>query len=276
MSDQPDNITNSLKLFGLTTSQINVYLYLLKNLPRTALQTSRGLKMARTKVYRVLEKLVERGLVKEIISTPGRKFRAEPFQNLEYLLIEKENQVEGMKKTLPKIYNYIQGLQQQSSSKSKILYYKGNEGLKQITWNSLKAEKELYIYEISEGMHPFTGIKFAEKMREEFFLRKIITKQLTNLNHLASFTSIDQYVKNCMKVRHIEETALKIDFEVLIYNNVVTIYTYQKEVFGIEIYNSNLAHMQKQLFQFVWNSAKEMKVGKGGKAWIEQSPKSPA
>ena len=72
-----------------------------------------------------------------------------------------------------------------------------------------------------------------------------------------------------MEVRYIEETALKIDFEVLVYNNVVTIYTYQKELFGIEIYNSSLARMQKQLFQFVWNSAKEMKVGKGGKAWIE-------
>lgn len=271
MSDKSDKSEKGLGLFGLNSSEIEIYSYLLKSLPSTALQISRELKMARTRVYRILERLIKKGLVKELIYKPGRKYQAEPYQNLEYLLLEKENELERMKKHLPKIYGYLQNLQLQTPSKSKILYYKGVEGLKQITWNSLKAEKELYIYEISKGMHPFTGKKFAEKMREEFFLRKIVTKQLTNIRFFKPFTKIEQYVKHCMKLKYIDPKDLKMDFEVLIYNDVVAIYTYKKEIFGVEIYNPNLVYMQKQLFRYIWKNAEVMEVKKGGEARLRKT-----
>ena len=61
---------------------------------------------------------------------------------------------------------------------------------------------------------------------------------------------------------------MKIKFEVLIYNDVYVMYRYKgKEVFCVEIYNQELADMQRQLFRYMWKKARRFKVlNKEGKA----------
>ena len=67
---------------------------------------------------------------------------------------------------------------------------------------------------------------------------------------------IEQY----SQYRYINPLKLKIDFEVLIYNNVYATYTHHDDsIFAVEIYNRELAAMQKQLFDFVWNQAQPMR-----------------
>lgn len=271
MSDQTDNTQELLKQFGLSDDGSKIYLFLLKKGVKSALEISRELKMGRTKIYRIVENLNKMGLVKEKFDDLGKKFEASTYKQLEMILKEKETELEKLRETKEKVFEKLKTFQKPTSDKkSKVLYYHGVDGLKQITWNSLIAKGELNIFEISEGMHPFTGKKFAEKMREEYFLRKIFTKQLTNIKKFEPFTNVEQYVECCWKVRFIDPKALSMDFELLIYNDVVAIYDYKKQddVWGIEIYNRDLAHMQKQIFAFLWSSAKKMKIGKDGGAEV--------
>lgn len=269
MSDQSDNTQNLLEQFGLSQGESSIYLFLLKEGTKSALELSRGLRIGRTKVYRLLESLASKNLVNEKLDEVGKKFEASSIDKLEMLLKEKEAELEKLKESKEKILKKLSFFEGKRDKKSKILYYSGHEGLKQITWNSLKAKGVIYVFEMGQSMNPFTGKRFAEKVREEFYLRKIITKQLTNFEKIEPYTNVEQYVKHYWEVRYIDPKELSLDFELVIYNDIVAIYTYKEnECFGVEIHNKDLVRMQKQIFEYMWEKAKKMKVEKGGKAEV--------
>ncbi|MBD3362990.1 hypothetical protein GF362_04690 [Candidatus Dojkabacteria bacterium] len=274
LSDQTDRSFNQIKQkllkFGLNRDEISVYLFLIQNDLQSALQISRKTRIGRTKVYRLLKNLIGKGLVKEVLASRGKKFQIESLKNLDLILIEKENELAELKTSKQELLKKLEEIKLGSSKSSKTFYYEGPEGLKQITWNSLEAKDEICIFEISEGMHPFTGEEFAEKMRLEIVKRGIVTRQLTNIQHFDPYTNIQAYIDKHHKLRYIDPDDLKMDFELLIYNNVVAIYTYIDEAFGVELHNENLARMQKQLFNFVWKKAQKMKLRKGGRADLQK------
>jgi len=91
--------------------------------------------------------------------------------------------------------------------------------------------------------------------------RKIGIRTLTNLKKIPSWTSVSEMIEKYWEVRHVPENQLKIKFEVLIYNDVYVMYRYDgKEVFCVEIYNQELADMQRQTFEYMWRKAKKFKV----------------
>jgi sugar-specific transcriptional regulator TrmB len=269
MSDQTDKLKNLLKPFGLNDEESSIYLILIEKGANSALEISRLLHMGRTKVYRILDKLIKKSLVNEKMDDSGKRFEASSIDKLEMMIEEKENELEKLKESKKRIFKELSFFKAKDDKKSKALYYSGKEGLKQITWNSLKAKDTLYIFEMGQSMTPFTGIKFSEKVREELIVRKIFTKQLTNYKKIEAYTKLKQYPKDWWEVRYIDPKELSLDFELLIYNDTVAIYTYKnEEYFGVEIYNEDLAKMQKQMFNFIWSKGKKMKIGKGGEAKV--------
>ena len=88
---------------------------------------------------------------------------------------------------------------------------------------------------------------------------------------MLTFTDVKELIEKYDKFRYVSPTDLKINFEVLIYNDVYATYTYKgDEIFCVEIYNPQLAEMQKQLFDFIWSGAKKMQfVDERGGAEVE-------
>lgn len=261
-------VSKTLADFGLGEDEIIIYLQLVTVGLQTALQISRFSRIARTKVYRILESLVKKGFVKEVISARGKKFAVAPLENFDLVLLQRENDLKMLRKQKPELVSKIESLGIGSTNASQTFYYQAIDGLKQMTYNSLKAKSELCIFEISEGMHPFTGDQFAEEMRMQFFIHKIKTRQLTNSQYIKPFTKVNQYLENCFEIRYVDSKDLKIDFEILIYNDTVATYTYIDEIFGVEIQNAHLAQMQKQLFDFVWNKSRPMITKKAGESFL--------
>ncbi|MFC1780258.1 helix-turn-helix domain-containing protein, partial [Patescibacteria group bacterium] len=139
MSKQTDKLSRLLKPFGLNEEESSIYLVLLEKGTNSALEISRLLHMGRTKVYRILEKLTEKNLINEIMDESGKKFEASSIDKLEMMIGEKENELEKLKESKDEIFKELEFFKGKKSKKSKTLYYSGLNGLKQITWNSLKA-----------------------------------------------------------------------------------------------------------------------------------------
>jgi len=266
MSDQTDILTRTLARFGLTGEESRIYLHLLEKGPSSALKISREIHMARTKVYRLLDKIERQGLVTKKFDTMGLKFSASPYSQLELLVAQKQSDVDALRQAMPAIFTQLAGLMGKQDHQSKVHYHHGIDGLKHVTWNSLRANT-LRIYEVSESMTAFLPQEFSEKVREEFGRRKTKILQLTNLTHIASHTMVEDTVRH-WNVRHIPTKELTIASEVLIYNDITTIYHYQRnDIFCVEIENADLARMQTQLFEFIWRHATPMKkIGKRGEA----------
>ena len=271
MSDQTDILTRTLARFGLTTEEAGIYLCLLETGAKSALELSRNLHMARTRVYRLLDKLGERGLVTQKFASLGLKFTASPYKQLELLLAERQSELESIKAALPALYAQL-GMMSVQTAGSKVLYHHGVDGLKHVTWNSLRARGKLLIYEVSASMTAFLPQEFSEKVREELVTNKIHTLQLTNIAHMSPWTKVKDAAGTYWTPRFIAPKELLIKSEVLIYNDVTAIYHYlNNDIFCVEIVNADLAHMQSQIFDFIFRHATPMKkIGTYGEAKIVQ------
>ena len=261
MSEKIDTTISLLTQFGVTESEAKVYLAILGGRGDTALSISRELKLARTKVYRLLDNLILHKLIVTRVGERGMRFVATPPSQLELLLSDKEHDLLRLRQTLPILQSQLSQLSiTESGSKPKVLYYHGLEGLKQVTYNSLRAKGELLTYEL-ETMNAFLSRGWAEDFRRKFVANKIHTRSLVNSTYMAGWTDVTEMVKNYWEMRHLDPHGNPFQFEILIYNNVYCMYRYTgDEIFCVEIYSQELADMQRQLFEYLWGVAKKFKV----------------
>jgi len=261
MFDPSNTLIESLISYGIEEDAAKIYLYTSTNGPSTALKIGKELHINRTRVYRLLDKLLYKGLIAQRMGDRGFVFVAEPSDRFRLLIKEKELELHSLKEDLPYLSAQLDTLIPKGVEKSNVIYYEGTRGLKQVTWNSLKAKDTLRILEISSDMSAFLDQEFSEEVRRELVNRKIHVKQLTNLTEIPSYTKVTEMITNFWEVKHIHQEDLKISFETLIYNDVVTLYnTKGREVFCVEIHDSYLANMQRDMFDFIWKNAKEMLI----------------
>lgn len=265
-----NNLITKLQEFGLEKEESRIYEYLLKNGQTSVTQISKDTSIPRGSVYRFIENLLLTQLIIEVTTPRGRKFEAGSVHNLETILKQRTNELLNLKNSFNEVEKIIKNISIPNIAKTKIISYEGMKGLEQITWNSSKAKDELRIIELST-MSRFLDFGFAEKTRTEFILNKVHVKELTNQTKLKDWTEITQFVTDFWECRHIPKLSFEISFEILIYNDVYTMYNYKdNDIMGVEIHNKQLAKMQKQIFDYLWGNATALNtLNKNGKSTIK-------
>lgn len=260
MSDQTDRFELLREELDLSHEEFLVYSFLFNENVTSALKISKHMHIGRTKVYRILDKLIELGLVEQVLGPRGFLFKNSSPHNLSHLVHKRSAKLQQLEKNLPEIIDTLSGLSRYDTE-ARVKYYKGREGLEQVTWNSLRADKDLLIYELASTMESFTNKEFAEEVRSEIVRRRIHVKQLTNLKEIPDFTEVVEKVKKYWEVRHVSKKLLNISFEVIVYNDVVAMYDFSRsQPFCVEIMDPKLADFQKSQFQYIWDHAEKMKV----------------
>lgn len=260
MSEQTDNLISILEPYGLTVEESEIYLELLENSSLTALQLSRNLHIGRTKVYRLLDKLISKQLIIQKLKDTGLTFLASPPSTLELLLTKKEGELATLRSNLPKIVSSLESQTQSGIQGSQTLYYRGLSGLSQVNWNLCRAKGEFLSYEV-DNAEAYLPKQEAEDLRSRLVEKKVKIRTITNITEFKPFTNIDG-LTDLWQVKQVDKKTLNIKADIFIYNNVYTVVNYlsKKDIFCVEIYNQNLADMQRQLFEHLWISAKKFKV----------------
>jgi sugar-specific transcriptional regulator TrmB len=270
MSEQTDKIINQLTQYGLDNDEARIYLTVLQNNDLSALEISRQEKIARTRVYRILDKLIEKRLVILKQASSGFRFVADDPDKIEELIIQKEVEVQNLKNGVVDLVQDMKQLVGMARSNSRVLYYQGQRGLSQVNWNLLKADKEVLSYEIATADAYLPQIE-AEKLRQAIVDHKTSIRTITNKNKIDAYTEVKELVNNYCEIRSIDKQILDIRADVFIYNDVYCWCQYLsgQDIFCVEIYNENMATMHRQQFEQMWLLAKRMKkVGEGGEATI--------
>lgn len=270
MSEPVNRLNSLLASFGLTNNEAKIYIHLIKSKELSALTISRDLNISRTKVYAILDRLASLGLVSISGKKNVRRFYANSYKQLEILVNQKRSELEMLESSLPTIFEQLASIELGKSADSKIMNYKGVDGLKTVTWNSTRAKGILRIFEVAKDMAAFLDFDFSERARMEF-LRKGLksSRQITNFKKISPWTNISKFV-DIWEARYIDPKKLQMNTEILIYNDTVTMYQLEKKVpFCVEIYNKELAIMMKNVFDFVWGFALKMKkLDKRGSAKV--------
>ena len=145
-----------------------------------------------------------------------------------------------------------------------VKYFHGQEGLKQMLWNQLSAQKEILAFSY-QNKNLMVGKAFAEKIREEQVFRKITLYEVENETDQGDYwyTEVANWGKY-YKSRHISPKVLEIKQYIGIFNNTVSIANWvEGESVGVEIQNALFANTQRQLFWNMWNLA-SIRIGRSG------------
>lgn len=239
----------------------DVYIELHKLGPTSALQLSKETKISRTQIYRHLEELQSKALVSAEELSYGTLFRALPLENVEALIANREAENAAIKRNLSSMSQALQMLAGSSGPKATVHHYYGMAGLKQVNWNLTKAEKEFKVFEAAH-LSQHLDKAFARRCRERFIERKLTSYDLTNSTKV-TLKEIEPVDISRSFYRHVEPSKLKLDFEVYMYNDVVTLLDYNREnQTALEIHHPALKNMMEQLFDTMWSLARPIEISK--------------
>lgn len=248
-------------LLSLNIDEVGVLIYkkLLTKGEMTILQLSRSTGIERTKLYRLTETLKNEGLIVERLEYNKRYLQASPLKNLEIRAKEVIAKSAFVSSNLFQFINIATAFKS-SELPTNVKFYHGPEGIKQVLWNQLKADKEICAYSY-RNLKEIVEQKFFDKWKDEVDRLGIIVKDLRS----DEFTeSAKKFTPSPFKgdiIKYISSDILDISIELDIYNDTVVIFNWYKgDEYAVEITDNKLSKMQKQIFDMYWKKAKRLYI----------------
>lgn len=259
-------LIDQLAQYGLDEVEAQIYLYLIEDGPRTALQLSREINVDRSKVYRSVEKLVSKKFIEQSHAAWGKKLQAASPSNIELIVKDEEDSLKARKEGLPALIEELGKVTNYAKREFEVKHYRGQEGLRQMLWNQLAAKKEILAFSY-KNKNDIAGKTYAEKIRAEQVARKVTLYEVENETDQGDYwyTAAEGWSK-FYKSRYISPKVLDVKQYIAIFNNTVSIINWlDEEEVGLEIVNKEYAGMQKKLFWQFWELAGEVPVKRSKK-----------
>lgn len=254
-----DKLNQFLTLLGFDPEEITLYLTLAQKGTLTTLELSRASGINRTRVYRLLESLKGKGAVEEVIDEHRHLAKAVEASELLQLVQEKIHQSKQLQTLFPQVQELLRGQVGENQADTKILFYRGKHGLRQLIWHTLRARREIVGYTY-RSIEEYIGQEFMLNWRDSFVRKKLVMRDIFSEEYLTSRREIPWPVgfsKANFKSRFITQKQLRVNLQMDVYNDVVVQYNWHEgEIFGVEIYNKKVAEFHRQLFELVWAHAK--------------------
>jgi sugar-specific transcriptional regulator TrmB len=261
MPEKRGELLRKLRSLNLGSDEAVIYLQLLKE-PATHLRLSHQTGINRTKVYRVVEQLEKRSLVTRRTDDRGTFLSASDPSALEIELVAEEERLKNQRVALGHLTPILEALKKGEQNVFVVRTYEGDQGLKQMLWNELKAKDETLIFGsgTTEELLPDRGL--AEKHRMLSVKVGHTVRELMNQKEddkPPDFTAHQEFL-DIYRYRRIPQEVLPLDNQIAVYNDTVTIYhwRYNQKV-GVEIINKSLSQMMRSVFEYYWNLAEEPK-----------------
>jgi len=247
--------THPLEKIGLTKSEIQVYLALLKLGQTTAGPIVDESKVTRSKIYDILERLKNKGLVSYITKESTKYFSAADPKNILHYLDQKEKDIQDEKKAVTEILPQLV-LQQTLSQKEKIaeifIGMRGMQNAFSTLIDKFDPNETYYAFGAGRGENTPQIQIFFSKLHQQRIKKKIHSKIIFNESSRGLFTLQE-------KSKFVNARYLKVitPAPINIYKNITIIAILNQEPITFLIQNKETADSFKEYFQIMWASAKE-------------------
>ena len=243
---------------GLEVEIADIYLALHAHGPQTISALARNARVERTRIYRLIDKLLASNLI-EVESHYKRGIvKAAPIANLHILINEKAQELKSLQDELGLIEQVL-ARNSLSSPTARVQFYHGREGARQMFWNELRAKTEIvgYNYRVIDES---TGKQFMTRWGTEFAERKLHMRLIASDDFRQSWQDANKTFGPSYSQRipgvdyhYISPDFFKITHSCEIYDDVVLYCDWKDgELFGLEIYNRSIADAQRQFFEMLW------------------------
>lgn len=260
MSADKAAIRRYFEKFGLENEIADIYLALHAQGEQTISELSRTSKVERTRIYRLIDKLQASNLI-EVESRYKRSIlKAAPLKNLQILIAKKEQELKALHEELQLIEDVLGQKKSLSSRATRVNFYQGPAGVKQMFWNQAQQVAESNISILREPMQILTGEEFFARWvaacnRTPVQSRSIVGEHfLKSLRHW--WDTHDTERLRTWNGRFVPEDVFIIEDSTVVFNDTIQHFSWREgEVFGVEIINPEMANSKRQLFDLLWEKA---------------------
>jgi hypothetical protein len=258
MTDDISAIRIYFEKLGLNPEVATLYVALHAYGPQNLMQLSRNSGIERTRIYRLIDSMAETNLIEIETEYKRNIFKAAPLANLQILLSKKEQELRHLENELQDLGTALDKKVLRSPA-TRVQFYKGIDGIKQMLWNETKGTTEnlAILYENMQGR---TNSAFFERWVSKCNNNNITFRGIIGDHFIA--TQQAWYSKHTnerirdWQSRHLPDTILPITHSTITYDDVVAYYNWKDgEIFGIELYNAEIAQYQRHLFALLWSQA---------------------
>jgi len=247
-----------LEQIGLTKSEINVYLALLELGSSATGRIVDRSKASSSKIYEILDRLIQKGLVSFIIKSGVKFFEAAPPERIMDYMNEKEKALNRQKQELREILPELELKRKLSKYKSEATIYKGMKGLETAYYGALKLLKpneETLV--IAGPSRPETINRFIVKFNRERARRKVKLRAIWNESARGEARTLPEN-NPLSEVKYISQTT---SASIEIFKNRVLIFPKTEDPLVISIDSQEVADSFRVQFEMWWNQ--DVLVGKG-------------
>ncbi|MFA6073600.1 MAG: helix-turn-helix domain-containing protein [Candidatus Woesearchaeota archaeon] len=248
-----------LRKAGLTEGEIKVYIALLSLGASSVGKILEKSRITKSIIYRVLDRLIEKGLVSYIIKEKTKYYQASPPHNILDYLDKQSKDIQTTKKKVETIIPQLANLQTITLLNQATIYegFKGIMTVYEKRFEKLKAGDE-YLNLGLPATQPTHHHAFWQKDHAERVQRKIKAKLLYN-------PQVDNAtLKSRNKYWGCDARRMPLDVEtpswILIYKNTVVIAIPQGDnPIAIEIVSKEIAESFSKYFNWFWEKSKKLK-----------------
>lgn len=251
--------TKTLRSIGLTDGEIKVYLALIKLGSSTSGPITDKAGVSSSKIYNILERLMQKGLISYIMKEKTKYYQAEDPTKIKEHLNKKEKEIQEQKTEIEKLIPQLQMQKQMGKTKSEVQLYKGFKGIQTVAehmYSTLRKGDEFYNMGIPSEQEEKYHVYWHEDHLKRIKLG-IKCKLLFNAN------TPRKILKNRNSYKYSEARYMPVSIEtpswILVYKNVTVIILQSDEPLAIEITNTQITNSFKQYFEAFWKLSKPFK-----------------
>lgn len=246
---------NLFKKIGLTESETKVYNALLEIGDTTRSKIVKESKIAGSKIYDVLEKLQDKGLVSTYLKNKIMHFKPLHPNQIKNYIEEKKEELNKLETEFDKIIPSLIQKYQESKEEQEVELITGMKGL-QIFFteqiNTLKKGEYNYVIGGTKGNEEKHVVAFFRKIHKERENKGIKTRMLYNKRQEETVNksySEKEYKNTQTKfINHSAPTSINI------YKNKTLITLFDKKIIAIQITSQEIANSFKEYFELLWET----------------------
>lgn len=254
------NIRKLLNSFSIRPVETRLFEVLLEEGALSAAELGRQAGVSRTAVYDLVEKLLEVGLIGEILNKGIKKFVVQPPEKIQILIEEKEKKLAEAREQigeLKKIYEH-----KHTVIKPRLQMFEGRAELQQMMKDLLLyRDITAYAYWPVKKMLALLTPEFMDSFHRERVARNIELKVIWPIGQIHSVQA-HHFLGTDSKLKRQARLAPKnIDFtlDYSVYGNTVRFISSSRENFGFLVESAELSDMMRGQFEILWKNSKPLK-----------------
>jgi len=249
-------IKNVLQNIGLNEKEIEVYLTNLDLGSQPASVIARRVKIPRNTTRFILDKLVDKGLVERSKKANTQLYRPEEPKNLINLLesyrVNLNADIDKKVTELKDVMAELESRYRPESTKPKVTFYEGDDGLKKVYEDTLKSHETIRSLASFEGMHGALPDYFKNYYKRRV-ANKIDIRSIHPDTELARERTRNDK-KEGRESRLVPQKEYDFTPEIQFYDNKIIITSWQEKL-GILIESHEVYQAMAVLYELAWKEA---------------------